>query len=95
MYKKGLLPCSIKHACRLLSQDKHANDTNFLDDLASSLTAFRLSVSGSSICSPVEIHRFVFGCVSSSKDKKRRAFRTILEGSSGVKLSGACLELYS
>ena len=27
MYKQGLLPCSIKHACRLLSQDKHADTT--------------------------------------------------------------------
>jgi len=30
MYKKGLLPCSIKHACRLLSQDKHADNTGLL-----------------------------------------------------------------
>ena len=30
MYKKSLLPCSIKHACRLLSQDKHADHTGLL-----------------------------------------------------------------
>ncbi len=27
MHKKDLLPCSIKHACRLLSQDNHADKT--------------------------------------------------------------------
>ena len=27
MYKHNLLPCSIKHACRLLSQDDHADKT--------------------------------------------------------------------
>ena len=29
MHKHNLLPCSIKHACRLLSQDKHADSTGF------------------------------------------------------------------